>query len=1267
MDFDRSSRYLITAELLRGLCPPPGPVLEVGGSDGLLPVHLDEYEIVVCDVRGGDVAVLARGEQLPFRDRSFAMVVALDVLEHVAQDVRRPLVAEIGRVAQGGVILAGPYETTEVLEAERSARDAYVAMSGRQHRWLKEHLEHGLPSAEEVADHLERLGFTVGSIGTNPVEVWTKLQLLNFAAAKTDQRSHAEALHSDLETHFLGAGDQTGHPYRRIVLGLRSQDPVASLSDLAKRIAPEDGWSIPRASKAIDSALASIIRESAENTARLERIADHSRTRQQELRSLVQSLGRELRREQARIDRLKDRIERDKKIIKQAGVANQTRRASGDQPSERQAPHDLVAAYAAYIQQVEPAVLADLERESDGTARLHTIVDTSNGSGSSVDGSELQATIHCAIPLGPVTVLSDASIDAVIEIEGKVRVRPEAELETALVDLADQVDFVAVVSPGDLLRTELSTALASHSTSTVSAVTFDHDVIDEKGLRSDPSFKPSFSPDWLVEHDYVGRAAVFDPRALCRVGIAGLSRSQPHRDLLIRLWEQGHSPARIEAVLLHCRHPAIATGEEDSQFAQDVAVRRGLPATAVRSGRESIELRYPVPPHTKVSIIVPFKDKPRLLNNVVDSIRRLTSYTDYELVLVDNGSANPATRALIDRLASASDIKIVRYDEEFNYSRANNLGAATASGDVLVFLNNDTEVVSPDWLEILAGQALREGVGAVGALLQYRDGSIQHAGVVIGLAGMASHLFSGLEPNEVPGAWIDHAREVTAVTGACLAVDRDAFVAVGGFDESFELTGSDVDFCLRLIRAGYRNLIDPRARLIHLERRTRRGLAVRRNDQWRSFYSYHEHLRNGDSYFNANLSRQTSALVPRTSDEPGLEALRARLFPISEQHRSTRRLLAQFDTSTSQIEASRRTTAGSATSHGRRVETATWFLSPFTHVYRGGIYTALRVADHLTERFGTHHRLVICGEPDTDVASRAKQIAEAFPALSFDMTLLPPGAEPDTMPPTDIAVCTLWKTAYALLKFNRCDQKYYFVQDYEPLFSRADAIYGLVETTYRFGFHGIANTKGVADAYRAYGNDCVHFTPGIDHDLFHPGEEAGGDRPLRIVFYGRPSRPRNGFELGAAALTELKARHGDDVEIVSVGARFQPAAFSLEGVLENRGVLPTILDVARLYRSSDIGLVFMFTKHPSYQPLEYMASGCATVTNRNEANSWLFEDGRNALLTIPTVSSVADALGRLIEDTRLRSTIVAGGLATAAEMRWAPALRRVSDFMLHNR
>ena len=339
-----------------------------------------------------------------------------------------------------------------------------------------------------------------------------------------------------------------------------------------------------------------------------------------------------------------------------------------------------------------------------------------------------------------------------------------------------------------------------------------------------------------------------------------------------------------------------------------------------------------------------------------------------------------------------------------------------------------------------------------------------------------------------------------------------------------------------------------------------------------------------------------------------------------------------------------------------------WFVPFFDHVYRGGIYTIFRTAQHFSIKEGTNNIFVLYGREVKDLKDYEIELSEAFPKLNFELINLNHTFEKD-LPYSDAAFCTLWNSAYSLVKYNNCKAKFYFNQDYEPLFYSAGSMFGLAEQTYRFGFIGITNTQGVAEAYKKYNNKVVkYFTPSVDSNVFYPDYARKKDK-FRIVFYGRPNNPRNGFYLGIEALKKVKKYFKDDVEIFSVGSNFNVNEYELEGVLENLGLLPTIEDVAELYRSCDLGLVFMFTPHPSYQPLEYMASGCATVTNINENNLWLLKDHENAILTEPTVSCTSDNIISLLENKDLRDKIIVNGLKTMQFTNWENELNKLIDFI----
>jgi GT2 family glycosyltransferase len=329
----------------------------------------------------------------------------------------------------------------------------------------------------------------------------------------------------------------------------------------------------------------------------------------------------------------------------------------------------------------------------------------------------------------------------------------------------------------------------------------------------------------------------------------------------------------IPHVLYHWRAipGSAARAVDEKTYAHDAA-RRAVREHFDRIGLRAIcepaprapyhqRVRYcvpEVPPH--VTIIIPTRDRVDLLSRCIDSIRSLSTYTAHDILIVDNGSSAPESQIYLDTAQRDSSISVLRIDEPFNFSRLNNLGAARARGALLCFLNNDTKVISPDWLEEMVSLASREEVGAVGATLYHPDDTIQHAGITLGLGGIAAHAHRGLPRGEA-GYFGRSAltQAVSAVSAACLMVRKSVFDEVGGFDEALAVAYNDVDLCLRLERRGLRNVWTPFAELYHFESATRgadtggdartrllaEGQVVR--ERWRDVLG-------ADPYFNPNLS-----------------------------------------------------------------------------------------------------------------------------------------------------------------------------------------------------------------------------------------------------------------------------------------------------------------------------------------------------------------------------------------------------------------------------
>jgi len=324
------------------------------------------------------------------------------------------------------------------------------------------------------------------------------------------------------------------------------------------------------------------------------------------------------------------------------------------------------------------------------------------------------------------------------------------------------------------------------------------------------------------------------------------------------------------------------------------------------------------------------------------------------------------------------------------------------------------------------------------------------------------------------------------------------------------------------------------------------------------------------------------------------------------------------------------------------IKTATWMVPYFDHFAFNGIQTIFRFIEKLSKE-GVKNRIVIYDNPTFDTHSFEEKMLEAFDITNYEIIVFGDDKAIGIadLPQSDIAFCTKWESAYVLLRFNKTKRKYYFIQDYEPMFYEAGSTYALSQSTYRFGFRGIVNTPGLLAAVNQRdGLEGISFIPAVNHQMYYP-EPAKKNERVRIFLYTRPYNPRNAFNLGILTIKLLLEKYGKKIEIITAGAEWDEADYGLQGLITNKGLIKTLPEVADLYRKCDIGFSFMLTPHTSYQMQEYSASGMATVMNRNADHTWLNKDGKNCLLAEPSPADMAEKIGKLIDDPALRAKLVA--------------------------
>ena len=439
-------------------------------------------------------------------------------------------------------------------------------------------------------------------------------------------------------------------------------------------------------------------------------------------------------------------------------------------------------------------------------------------------------------------------------------------------------DYLALFDHDDLLAPNALFEVAS----TIEKDKADVVYTDEDKVTSDlkehfqPHFKPDFNPDLLCSNNYICHLFVVKRSLTLKLGgqDPAYDGAQDY-DFIFRCTEEAEKIVHIAKILYHWRvHQASTADNPTSKMYAFDAGKRAIEAHLQRIGAKAevshtkdlgfYRVKYQVQGNPKVSIVIPNKDEKETLKKCLESIWQKTTYSNYEIILVENNSTTREIRDYYQELDGKNGVRVVYWDKEFNYSAINNFGISYAKGDYILCLNNDITVISPEWMEELLANCQRPEVGIVGARLYYPDNTIQHAGIVLGMGGCAGSLFVGLARSR--GGYLHKAalqQDLSAVTAACFMVKKETFEKVGGFEEKLAVAFNDVDFCLKVRHAGYLVVYDPYAELYHHESKTRgyenTEAKKRRFQEEIEYMRCHwmpDILR--DPYYNENLSLKAS-------------------------------------------------------------------------------------------------------------------------------------------------------------------------------------------------------------------------------------------------------------------------------------------------------------------------------------------------------------------------------------------------------------------------
>ena len=437
-------------------------------------------------------------------------------------------------------------------------------------------------------------------------------------------------------------------------------------------------------------------------------------------------------------------------------------------------------------------------------------------------------------------------------------------------------EFIGILDHDDLLAPNAlyEIAAALDKDGSLEAVYTDEDkVTTDLGEHFQPHLKPDFNLDLLRSNNYICHFFVVKRSVLEKTGgFRPEFEGAQDYDFIFRCVEKAEKVGHIPEILYHWRtHKESTADNPASKMYAFEAGKRAIEAHLERTGVPGTvshtpdygfyRVTYPVQGEPLVSIIIPNKDEKETLKACIESIREKTEYTNYEILIIENNSTSQEIFHYYKELSEDPRIRLLRWKKEFNYSAINNYGVRHAKGEYLLFLNNDVTVITPGWIKEMLGVCQRPDTGAVGVKLIYPDNTIQHAGCVIGIGGIAGHMFVDMPANRT--GYLHKAsllQDMSAVTAACMMMKRSAFVEAGGFTEELSVAFNDVDLCLKVRQNGKLIVYDPYVQLYHMESKTRGAednkAKVRRFQEEIEYMRtrWIDILKKGDPYYNKNLS-----------------------------------------------------------------------------------------------------------------------------------------------------------------------------------------------------------------------------------------------------------------------------------------------------------------------------------------------------------------------------------------------------------------------------
>ncbi|MBM3256363.1 MAG: glycosyltransferase [Candidatus Moranbacteria bacterium] len=938
LPFDQYSRnYIISAGIkkYKKANKLPGiKILDVGGRAGMLEHFIDPGDkLTLLDIRPGKEPnlVLGDGNKMNmFEDNSFDVVISSDVFEHINFKRRVSFIKESIRVSKGLIVLAAPFDSPEVKQAEKTAAAYFKKIAGERHLWLEEHIKNGLPSHKDLENLLDQEKLGYNCVFSNNTRDWLLFQLVIFYshALKVEGKKLTRPLFRFYNQNFLELEEKTSSFYRRIYFITKRGEFKPSLEysfsrgkytrfiekifSLLFKLALD--FKISEEDEIKKSKL--LLRKNWLKTnnlaAQLEKKKSQLATKNYQLERLTAEMdlmrsskfwklrNRYLKLKNFRREDMSELQRKALSVAKREGIIKTVRyffkylahgREYFQSGSHRK---DDYREWINLKEKKDEKEISQKINELDYKPKISIITPVYN-----VDSKWLNQCVDSVVnqsyPHWELCLHDDASTKKETlnclkkwKTCGDKRIRVSFGQNNQHISGASNEalklatgEFILLLDNDDKLPENAlyEYVKALNKNPKIDFIYSDEDKIDEKNRRLNPFFKPDWSPDMFLSMNYVChslfRRSIVNALGGFRKGYEG---AQDY-DLVLRFIERT-SPEKIfhiPKILYHWRQIETSTstgiaaknyaGENSIKALNDYLKRNMVEGHAqeeLSPGRFRIKRKIVGDPG--VSIIIPFHDQTDVLIRCVESILTKTDYKNYEIVLVNNQSQEEKTRRYLEKLKDYPACKVLKYDKPFNFSTINNFAVSWSKNEYILFLNNDTEVITGEWLSAMLEQIQRPEVGAVGAKLLYPNNKIQHAGVILG-TGIAGHAFKHLpEDNEGYMSQANIIKNYSAVTAACLLTKKSVFSKAGGFDEkNLSIAYNDIDLCLKIRKMGYLIVYTPYAKLYHYESLSRgddEQLKTTHPEKYRRVKRERMHMFNkwrreikNDPYYSPNLTR----------------------------------------------------------------------------------------------------------------------------------------------------------------------------------------------------------------------------------------------------------------------------------------------------------------------------------------------------------------------------------------------------------------------------